>query len=108
VYGLIAESVAQRTREMGIRIALGATLSGIVRTAAAPGILLSIGGVLTGLILALLVTRLLKSMIWGVKASDPLTFAVVALLLIAVAIFASLIPAMRLARIDPAQTLRDE
>lgn len=108
IYGLIAESVAQRTREMGIRVALGATLSGIVRTAAAPGIILSIGGVFTGLVAALLVTRLLKSMIWGVKASDPLTFTVVALVLIAVATVASLIPAMRLARIDPAQTLRDE
>ncbi|MBV8895741.1 MAG: ABC transporter permease [Acidobacteriaceae bacterium] len=108
VYGLIAESVAQRTREMGIRLALGATLSGIVRHAAAPGIMLSIGGVGTGLILAFFVTRLLRSMIWGVKAGDPVTFATVALLLIAVASVASLIPAMRLARIDPAQTLRDE
>lgn len=108
VYGLIAESVSQRTREMGIRLALGATSSGIVRTAAAPGIVLSLSGVGAGLILALFATRLLKRLIWGVKTTDPATFLTVALLLIAVATLASIIPALRLARIDPAQTLRDE
>lgn len=108
VYGLIAESVSQRTREMGIRVALGATVYRVIRTAALPGILLSISGVVTGLILAFFATRLLKSIIWGVKATDPMTFVTVALLLIAVATLASVIPALRLAHIDPAQTLRDE
>ena len=108
VYGLTAQWVAQRTREMGIRLALGATSLGVVRKAAMPGIVLSLSGIGTGLILALFVTRLLKSLIWGVKPTDPLTFAGVAFLLIAVAIVASFLPAVRLARIDPAQTLRNE
>jgi predicted permease len=108
VYGLVAESVAQRTREMGIRLALGATSSQVVRTAAMPGIVLSLSGVATGLVMALLVTRLLNSLIWGVKPTDPLTFVGVGLLLIAVVTVASCLPAARLARIDPAQTLRDE
>jgi ABC-type antimicrobial peptide transport system permease subunit len=108
VYGLIAESVSQRTREMGIRLALGAGLSEIVRAAAAPGIALSFSGVLCGLVLATFATRLLKSLIWGVKPADPLTFLSVAVVLLAIATFASLLPALRLARIDPAQTLREE
>jgi ABC-type antimicrobial peptide transport system permease subunit len=108
VYGLIAESVAQRTREMGLRLALGATSTDVVRTAAKPGILLSLAGVATGLILAIFATRLLKSLIWGIAATDLMTFASVALLLILVAAAASFIPALRLLRIDPAQTLRDE
>lgn len=108
VYGLIAQSVAQRTREMGIRLALGASLSQVVRTAALPGIVLSVTGVGFGLILALLTTRLLKSLIWGVKPTDPLTFIAVAFLLVGVATIASFLPATRLAQIDPAKTLRDE
>jgi ABC-type antimicrobial peptide transport system permease subunit len=108
VYGLIAQSVAQRIREMGIRLALGATSSGVVRTAAMPGIVLSITGVATGLLLSFVVTRLLKSLIWGVKATDPVTFIAVGFLLIAVATAASFLPATRLAHIDLAQTLRDE
>jgi predicted permease len=108
VYGLIAESVAQRTREMGIRVALGASVTGVIRAAAAPGILLSAGGVLAGLVLAWFAVRLLRSLVWGVKPTDPSTFAVVAAILIVVAIVASVTPALRLARIDPAQTLRDE
>lgn len=108
VYGLVAQSVAQRTREMGIRLALGATARGIIRTAVAPGIVLAAAGVLCGLVLALFATRLLKSLIWGVAPTDPVTFVVVALLLITVAALSSLIPALRLARLDPAKTLRSE
>jgi putative ABC transport system permease protein len=80
----------------------------VVGTAARPGILLSLSGIATGLILSLLATRLLKSLIWGVKGTDPATFVVVALLLLAVATLASIVPALSLARIDPAQTLRSE
>lgn len=108
VYGLIAQSVAQRTREMGIRLALGATAERVVRTAALPGIALSLGGVLCGIVLALFATRLLKTMIWGVAATDPSTFVTVAVLLVGVAALASIVPALRLARLDPAQTLRNE
>lgn len=108
VYGLIAQSVVQRTREMGIRLALGATVGTVIRTAAGPGISLSLAGVGAGLIIALFTTRFLKSLIWGVPPTDPETFAIVAALLIAVATVSSLIPALRLVRLDPAQTLRQE
>ena len=108
LYGLIAQSVAQRTREMGIRMALGATVENVVRAAAAPGIALALLGIGAGLVLALFATRLLKSLIWGVTPTDPLTFVVVAAILIAVAGFASILPALRLTRLDPAVTLRDE
>jgi predicted permease len=108
VYGLIAQSVAQRTREMGIRMALGAITGNVIRATVAPGILLSLGGTAGGLILALFATRLLKSLIWGVSATDPVTFFSVAVLLILVAALASALPALRLTRMDPAQTLRNE
>ncbi len=108
LYGLIAQSVAQRTREMGIRLALGATAQEVIRTAATPGLLLSFAGIACGTVLALFATRLLKGLVWGIAPTDPTTFATVALLMIAVAGLASIIPALRLARVDPAQTLRDE
>jgi predicted permease len=108
VYGLVAQSVAQRTREMGIRLALGASTKNVIRSAVAPGIVLALAGTAAGLLLSLFATRFLKSLIWGVSTSDPLTFAIVALLLIAIAGLASLIPALRLTHLDPAQTLRNE
>lgn len=108
LYGLIAQSVAQRTREMGIRLALGATTGDIVRSAAAPGIRLALFGIAAGLVLAIFAARLLKDLIWGVPATDPVTFAVVAALLVVVAAVSSMIPALRLLRLDPAVTLRDE
>lgn len=108
IYGLVAQSVVQRTREMGIRMALGATVRQVIEAAVRPAVILSLGGVLSGVILALLLSRLLKSMIWGVTATDPLTFASVAILLVAIAAIASLIPALRLTRLDPAETLREE
>ncbi len=108
VYGLIAHSVAQRTREMGIRLALGATPRQVVRAAALPGITLSLAGIGCGVVLALFATRLLKGLIWGITGTDPLTFSSVAILLILVATVSSALPALRLTRLDPAQTLRDE
>jgi len=108
IYGLIAQTVAQRTREMGIRLALGASPQGVVRTAAIPGVTLALAGTACGIVLALFATRLLKSVIWGVAATDPATFVTVALLVIAVAALSSIIPALRLARLDPARTLREE
>jgi predicted permease len=108
IYGLVAQSVVQRTHEMGIRMALGATVARIVRSAAAPAVVLSLCGVLSGVVLALFLSRVLKSMIWGVTPTDPLTFASVAILLVLIAAVAGLIPALRLARLDPAITLRQE
>lgn len=108
VYGLIAQSVAQRTREMGIRLALGATRQNIVSAAVLPGVKLSLAGIICGVVLSMFATRLLKSLVWGITTTDPATFITVALLLIAIAALASLIPALRLVKVDPAQTLRDE
>lgn len=108
VYGLIAQSVAQRTREMGIRLALGATVLNIVRAAAAPGIVLSLAGIGAGVVLALFATRLLKRMVWGVGTADPVTFFAVTGILLGLAVAASILPALRLTHLDPAQTLREE
>jgi putative ABC transport system permease protein len=108
VYGLVAQTVAQRTREMGIRLALGGSLQNIVSSAAAPGIALAVGGATAGAILSLFATRLLQHQIWGITATDPATFVAVAALLIVVAATASVVPALRLTRLDPAQTLRHE
>jgi predicted permease len=108
LYGLIAQSVEQRKREMGIRLALGASVQTIVRAAVAPGLILSALGVVCGSLLALLATKLLKGVIWGVAPNDPATFVSVALLLLLIAGLSSLIPVLRLTRIDPAQTLREE
>lgn len=108
VYGLIAQSVAQRTREFGIRLALGAKSGDIIRKAVLPGITLSLAGIASGLILSFFATRLLKSMIWGIATTDTTTFITTATLLITIATLASLIPGLRLVKLDPAQTLRDE
>jgi len=108
IYGLVAQSVTQRTREMGIRLALGATVRGVILSAAAPGVILSLSGIFAGLALALFAGRLLQSLIWGVTATDPATFLTVTAVLIVIAFTASVVPALRITRLDPAVTLRDE
>jgi predicted permease len=107
LYGLISQSVEQRKRELGIRLALGASVPGIIQTAVAPGLILSAAGVACGSFVALLAARLLKSLIWGVAPNDPLTFVLVAIVLLAIAALASFVPALQLIRLDPARTLRD-
>ena len=106
IHGLIATSVTERTREIGIRIALGATTSQSVRSLVVPGVALAAAGVLIGSAVSLVFARLLRTLVWGVTTSDPLTFAGVALLLLAVATAASVIPALRIVGMDPAATLR--
>jgi hypothetical protein len=108
IHGLIATSVAERTREMGIRLALGATMSRAVRTVALPGITLAAAGVAIGLIASMGVVNTLRSFVWGVSATDPLTFIAVAALFLTVAAIASVLPALRILRLDPATTLRQE
>ena len=108
IHGLIASSVVERTREMGIRMALGATMAQAMRTVAMPGVVLSLIGVVVGLAVSFGTARLVRSLIWGVTATDPLTFAAVAALLIGVAVTASVIPSLRVLRLDPATTLRHE
>jgi putative ABC transport system permease protein len=101
-------SVSQRTHEIGIRMALGAKRAEILRLVVGHGMLLAMVGVAVGIGGALLLTRFLSSLLYGVGANDPVTFLGVAVLLSAVAALASLIPAWRAARIDPMEALRYE
>jgi predicted permease len=108
VYGVMSYLVSQGTREIGIRMALGATRRGIMGLVVRQGMTLAITGVAIGLVGALLLTRLLSSLLFGVSVTDPLTFAAISLLLVLVALLASYVPARRTARIDPMIALRSE
>lgn len=108
IYGLIANTVLERTRELGIRMALGATPAQGVSEVVLPGMMLSIAGLFLGGLAALGATRILGSLLWGVKPGDPATLLSVCTLLLACALVASLIPGLRVTRIDPAISLRDE
>jgi predicted permease len=108
IYGVMAYLVSQGTREIGIRMALGASQRGILRLIVKQGMVLALCGVGLGLVVALVFSRLLSGFLFGVQSTDPLTFAAIALLLALVALFASYIPARRAARIDPLISLRSE
>lgn len=108
IYGVVSYSVAQRTREMGIRVALGAERVDILRIIVLQAAKLALAGELAGILVALAVTRLMTSMLFGITAVDPLTFAGVALLLSAVAFTACYIPARRALLVDPMVALRYE
>jgi predicted permease len=106
IYGVLAYLVSQGTREIGIRMALGASRSSILRLVVGRGLLLVLLGLASGVTGALLLTRLMRSILFGVTASDPLTFGLIPLLLILTSLLATIIPAHRAASIDPAQCLR--
>jgi putative ABC transport system permease protein len=108
LYGVISYSVAQRTREMGIRLALGADRKAILKMVVENGTLLACGGAVLGLGAAFLLTRLMAGLLFGVGPTDPLTFLCVPMGLIAVAMLASYVPARRAARLDPMVALRYE
>ena len=108
IYGVLSQLVVQRTHEIGIRIALGASYQGILRLVLGEGVKLIVAGIAVGWMAALVFTRLLSSMLYGVGASDPLTFASVSLLLTAVALLACYVPARRAIRISPLTSLRGE
>jgi predicted permease len=108
IYGLIANSVAERTRELGIRLALGATVPQAIRSVALPGVALALAGVIVGSVLAAFATQMLRHLVWGVRPGDPLTFAAVGVGLLGVAAAASFLPALRVTRLNPAETLRQE
>jgi predicted permease len=108
IHALIASGVAERTRELGIRMALGATVGQTIRDAALPGITMSLAGLVIGCAIAYGATGLIRSLLWGVKENDPMTFVAVIGALLAVAITASVVPALKVRKLDPVSLLRSE
>jgi ABC-type antimicrobial peptide transport system permease subunit len=106
-YGVISFAVSQRTREIGVRVALGATRGDILRMVVGQGVGIAVAGAVCGLVAALGATRVLRSLLFGVAPSDPVTFAAIAALLVGVVVVASWVPARRAASIPPLRALRD-
>jgi len=108
IFGLVTQTVVERTREFGIRLALGASVGRTISAAARSGIVLSAAGIAIGFVLARSAGKLFRALIYHVEATDTMTFTVVAITLLSVATLASLLPSLRIARLDPATTLREE
>ena len=108
IYGVIAYSATERTHEIGVRIALGATGRAIVGLLVGEGIVLALAGTAVGIVAAVGLTRVMASLLFGVAPTDPATFAAVSTLLVAIALVASWLPARRATRVDPLTALRAE
>jgi ABC-type antimicrobial peptide transport system permease subunit len=108
IYGVISYSVAQRTREFGVRMALGAHASDVLRLVLGRGLKMTLLGLFIGLVGSIALTRFLSTLLFGVTPTDPITFTIVPIVLAAVALGASYFPARRATRVDPLQALRYE
>jgi putative ABC transport system permease protein len=108
IYGVISYVVSQRTREIGVRLALGATAPAVRRMVVNQGLVLAAGGVAVGLLAARVLSGVMSSLLFGVSATDPLTYGAVAVALLLVSVTASWVPASRAARVDPSLALRSE
>ena len=108
LYGIMAYTTAQRTRDIGLRMALGAKPGDVLRLVLRQGMTLTLIGVLLGLALAIGTTRLLGRMLYGVSTMEPLSFVTVPAMLVSVALLATFIPARRATRVNPSVALRSE
>jgi ABC-type antimicrobial peptide transport system permease subunit len=108
IYGVLSYVVSRRTREIGIRVAIGARRMQVIQMVLRSGVTLALAGIAAGVVLALVMTRFLQGLLHGVAPADPATFAAVALALGAVALVASAVPAWRASRVDPVVALKSE
>jgi len=108
IYGLVSNLVVQRRREIGIRLAFGSSLPAAILDVGSDGVKAALYGLILGVVAAALMLRVLRSQLWGIHYYDTLTFVIVMATVLTIAAFASLVPALRLAHLDPAETLRTE